>query len=200
MTTVDTTVYHYPVLMELTKFPKLTYQLAKGYHIRPFEMRYMEQWIQLNVELKQMESYEAGKAYVEKTFLPKQDLLSKQILIIVDEKDHVVATASVWEGFHYGERRMRLHWVGVSQKHQRKGLARCIVLACIQLYLDMHLSTPLYLSSQTNSYVAIKMYEDLGFTPYFKECPKTFDVCFDTYEEDNRKAWDFIHQKIAELD
>ncbi len=200
MTTLDKSIPYYPVLMVLTQPPVITdIPLAKGYSFHPYEPSYKEAWIALHVSLGQLESMESGRRYFAETFETHPKELAQHMILVVDENGNLAGTSSVWEGFHFGERRMRVHWVGVDERHQRKGLAKSLMLKTIQLYSSLHCEHPLYLTTQTNSYVAISMYQRLGFTAYRGSMPVNFHANADTFAQDNETAWRIIEEQLHKL-
>lgn len=200
MTTLDTSVPYYPVLMVLNKeveIPKVS--LAQGYYFQRFDPGYTEDWVRLHVLLGQLDSFEEGMEYFEETFAAKPEELRRQMILIVDELGRLAGTSSVWSGDHFGKERLRVHWVGVHPDHQKKGLARSLMLETISLYQSMDQKEPLYLTTQTNSYVAIHLYKQLGFEPYKGEMPVNFKANARTFQEDNETAWRIIDEKLSEL-
>ena len=95
--------------------------------------------------------------------------------------------------------RYRIHWLGVDPLHQRQGLAKALLIKAMQLYEQTGRKETLYLTSQTNSYVAISMYLKMGFVPYRGDMPQNFNAKKETYQKDNDKAWDLIFRKIEEM-
>ena len=87
----------------------------------------------------------------------------------------------------------------MTEHHQRKGIAKALMIETIRLYASMQVTEPLYLTTQTNSYVAIAMYLRLGFTPYKKAMPVNFQADPKTFEKDTALAWKLIMDKIAEI-
>lgn len=200
MTTLDKCIPCYPVLMVLTKPPVITeIPLAHGYSFRSYEPSYREAWIALHVSLGQLESMDKGRRYFAETFESQPADLQQQMILVIDENEQLVGTSSVWEGFHFGDRRMRVHWVGVDEQHQRKGLAKALMLKTIQLYDTLGCEHPLYLTSQTNSYVAISLYQRLGFTAYQGRMPMNFHGNADSFSQDNEIAWRIIEEQIQKL-
>ena len=200
MTTLDKTIPYYPVLMELTELPeKMEYHLAEGYRVIPFDARYSQDWVRLHVALGQLANFAQGMQYFKETFLSQPEKVKKQMLLVVDENGRLAGTSSVWEGEHFGHTRMRVHWVGVDEHHQRKGIAKALMIETIRLYASMQVTEPQYLTTQTNSYVAIAMYLRLGFTPYKKAMPVNFQADPKTFEKDTALAWKLIMDKIAEI-
>lgn len=196
MATLDMSIPYYPVLMTWEKqdIPALT--LAKGYRFVPYDDSYREAWIDLHVRLKQLPNKEEGSAYFAKTFETQREALDKQMILVCDAQGQLAGTSSIWEGFHFGERRYRVHWVGVDPAHQRRGLAKALMVKTLHLYEDMHIETPLYLTTQTNSYIAIGMYEQLGFKRYLGDMPPQFQGQVDTFLSDNTRAWQIIDDML----
>ena len=60
----------------------------------------------------------------------------------------------------------------------------------MQLYEQTGSKGTLYLTSQTNSYVAISMYLKMGFVTYRGAMPQNFNAKKETYQKDNDKARD----------
>lgn len=200
MTVLDKSVPYYPVLMVLHEHVIIkNIKLPSGYHFKQYDVSYKEAWIALHVALGQLESIAYGRTYFEETFEAYPAELKKQMILIVNEEEKLVGTSSIWRGNHFGEDRLRVHWVGVHPEHQKKGLAKALMLRTIQLYDDMSQSEPLYLTTQTNSYVAIGMYLRLGFEPYMGLRPVNFHAKEETFIQDNEKAWEIIYQKLDEL-
>lgn len=208
MTVLDTSVPHYPVLMTLGQHDGLPVaSLADGYHFEPWDDRYLDAWVRLHVTLGQLPSIEAGRAYFENTYAQDSAALSRQMLLVCDSSGQLAGTSSVWRGDHFGEPRLRVHWVGVSPDHQRRGIAKALMLRTIALYDELlplceggelpYALAPLYLTTQTESYVAIGMYLKLGFVPYTgPRLPKFGDASSD-FERDNNRAWEIIREKLS---
>lgn len=201
MTALDTTVPHVPVLMVLGRHePVGEVRLPAGYRFATWEPRFREPWVRLHVLLGQLPSYEEGLAYFERTYESSPAALERQMILVVDEKSELVGTSSLWAGDHFGESRLRVHWVGVSPHHQRRGLARALVLESVRLYDKLVPSgePPLYLTTQTESWVACGMYLKLGFVPYVGPMPPNFASDPATFGEKNREAWELICRKLSE--
>lgn len=201
MTVLDTSVPHAPVLMVLGDHePVADVALPAGYRFVAWKPRFREPWVRLHVLLGQLPSYEEGLAYFGRTYESDPAALERQMILVVDEKDELAGTSSLWSGDHFGEPRLRVHWVGVSPDHQRRGLARALVLESIRLYDELVPSgePPLYLTTQTESWVACGMYLKLGFVPYVGPMPPNFASDPVTFGEKNREAWELIGRKLSE--
>ncbi len=199
MSMLDKTIPFFPVLMlleEQRKLPDII--LPKGYQFQRYDPSYQDAWIKLHVTLGEFENYEEGKLYFEKTFYDLEKV-KKFFLLLVDKDKKLVGTSSIWPGHHFGVERYRIHWLGVDPLHQRQGLAKALLIKAMQLYEQTGRKETLYLTSQTNSYVAISMYLKMGFVPYRGDMPQNFNAKKETYQKDNDKAWDLIFRKIEEM-
>ena len=200
MTVLDTSVAHAPVLMVLGEHaPVGDVTLPAGYRFAAWEPRFREPWVRLHVLLGQLPSYEEGLAYFEHTYEADPVALARQMVLVVDEKDELVGTSSLWTGEHFGEPRLRVHWVGVDPAHQRRGLARALVLKTIALFDELVPSgePALYLSTQTESWPACGMYLKLGFLPYRGPAPAGFSGDESTWAEKNEEGWRIIFERLG---
>lgn len=199
MSVLDKTIPFFPVLMVLEKNRMLPdVHLPEGYHFQTYDPSYQDAWINLHTTLGEFQSYEEGKQYFEKTFYDLEKV-KRYFLLIVDKDKKLAGTSSIWIGNHFGVERYRVHWLGIDPFHQRKGLAKALLIKTMQLYKQTGRKEPLYLTSQTNSYVGISLYLKMGFVPYKGEMPVNFHANKETYQEDNEKAWKLIYQKIKEM-
>lgn len=202
MTVLDTSVPHHPVLMVLGPHePVRDAPLAPGYHFEPWTDSYKDAWARLHVALGQLPSLEEGTSYFERTYETDRDALARQMILVCDDAGNLAGTSSLWPGDHFGESRLRVHWVGVDPAHQRRGIARALMLSTIRLFDELVPSgaPPLYLTTQTESWVACGMYLKLGFLPYRGPMPPRFSADEKTFERTNELAWGIIERKLAGL-
>lgn len=202
MTVLDTSVPHHPVLMVLGPHePVRDAPLAPGYHFEPWNDSYKDAWARLHVALGQLPSLEEGTSYFEHTYETDRDALARQMILVCDDAGNLAGTSSLWPGDHFGESRLRVHWVGVDPAHQRRGIARALMLSTIRLFDELVPSgaPPLYLTTQTESWVACGMYLKLGFLPYRGPMPPRFSADEKTFERTNELAWGIIERKLAGL-
>ena len=130
--------------------------------------------------------------------------MQMRCVFVCDEKDNVVATASLWDGEHFGETLQRVHWVAVSAEYQGKGIAKALLTKVLDMYNDLGYKNYIYLTSQTWSYKAINIYKSFGFKPYIGVKPKNYKAVnmesgnYEPWDYDvkNREAWFMIIDKI----
>ena len=94
-----------------------------------------------------------------------------------------IGTATAWHGEHGGSVIGRLHWVAIVPAFQRRGLSKPLVAAALALMRRWH--DRAYLTTQTTSWVAVKVYLDFGFTPVHDR-------------PDSREAWTLMARVLGD--
>lgn len=189
------------------------YALPEGYHYALFTPADEEQWIRLQAEVTHVESYAQGKQIFRQEFLragedtPCEDCPGyaetvKRTVLVKDQEGVLVGAATLWTGNTFGQIWQRVHWVAVHPDHQGKGLAKCMLSRMLALYGKLGCDTPIYLTTQTKTYRAVRIYKQMGFQPYLGEKPTNWSYRSElpkaTFREENEAAWELIRQKLAE--
>lgn len=127
---------------------------------------------------------------------PLPEWLYDRCLFVVEEKTGVVAAVtSLWLGKLTEEEPLhaRVHWVATREEYQGLGLIKGMFTYLMDLYHKLGDKGYLYLTTQSQSYVAINIYKKFGFVPYLGELHRgEFDL------EEHKKAWQIIDAKHAE--
>ena len=94
-------------------------------------------------------------------YFPDEDELQKRMIFLTDG-GVPFATATAWfEEDGTG----RLHWVAVDEAHQGQGMSKTVVSLAMHCMRELGHKTA-YLTTQTASWVAIKVYARFGFRPF----------------------------------
>ena len=160
-------------------------QLPEGYEFVAYEPGMIDKWVDIQLSSKHILEKTEGELYFKEVFLQNEDLLKAFMVFIKDESGDLVGTGSIWEGKYFPEdkdKKYRLHWIAIDPKHGGKGLAKALVSKLLSIFKDKKLGEGLYLSTQTCSYIAIKIYLDFGFKPY--------DL------ENNQRGWKIVFDKL----
>lgn len=169
MTICDRTIPFTKVLMVL---PRHTIQtpvpLAEGYQWYPWDPALKEPWARLMLQTGLVESLEEGVAQWEKMEAEDPAMFHDHFFFVSGPDGDLAATAGLFPGHDFPDR-LRLHWVATSLDHQHKGLAKAVISRIACDYETMNSRYPLYLSTQSQSHGAIKLYTRLGFIPYMGE-------------------------------
>lgn len=189
------------------------YSLPEGYHYATFTPADEENWIRLQAEVTHVESCAQGKQIFRQEFLRAGENVAcedcsgyaetvKRTVLVKDREGALVGAATLWTGDTFGEIWPRVHWVAVHPDHQGKGIAKCMLSRMLALYGELGHKTPIYLTTQTKTYRAVRIYKQMGFQPYLGEKPSNWsfrsDIPLDSFHAENEAAWELIREKLAE--
>lgn len=138
-------------------------------------------WARIERSAGEFTSPEAALVGFRRSF-PSDDGLKERMIFLTD---HGVpfATATAWHGDGEGAGEGRLHWVGMDAEHQRHGLSWPLVSMTLRRMRDLgHESA--YLTTQTASWPAIKVYHRFGFRPQL-------------WDEAEREGWKIVSERCG---
>ena len=161
---IDNTVPMISLTMRLDSLQNLPeFEVPQQYGWRCYAPGDETVWAQMKISSEEFESVEQGlKSF--RYYFPQADELPRRMVFLTDG-GVPFATAAAWfgDGEHSPEEG-RLHWVSVDKPHQRQGLCQVIVSLAMQRMCDLGHKTA-YLTTQTSSWAAIKVYHRFGFRP-----------------------------------
>lgn len=187
--------------------------LPEGYHFAAFTPDDEARWVRLQAAVTHVESLEQGKRIFREEFLqapesvpceecPGYEAVVRRTVQVKDIAGNLVGVGTLWMGDTFGEEWPRVHWVAVHPDHQGKGLAKCILTRMLELYRELGCGKPIYLTTQTKTYRAVRIYSQMGFKPYMGEKPANWpfqsDIPKATFREENEAAWKLIREKLAD--
>lgn len=192
----------------------LAYSLPDGYHFAVFTPEDEENWVQLQTIVTHVENEEQGRQIFRKEFLqageeipceecPGYTETVRRTVLVKDSAGNLVGAATLWTGDIFGETWQRVHWVAVHPDHQGKGLAKCMLARMLELYKELECNTPIYLTTQTKTYRAVRIYAQMGFVSYMGEKPVNWiyksELPKGSFQEENEAAWQLIREKLAQV-
>lgn len=214
-TGIDHTIPYTAVLMVRENGENVpAYTLPEGYHFAVFGPEDEENWIRLQLEVTHVHSYAQGKEIFRREFLQAPEGVPcascpgfgetvRRTVLVKDAEGTLVGAATLWTGDIFGSLWQRVHWVATHPEHQGKGIAKCMLTRMLELYRELGCDTPIYLTTQTKTYRAVRIYTKLGFSPYMGEKPQNWSYRSDspkeTFREENEAAWKLIREKLAEV-
>lgn len=148
-----------------------SYGLADGYRIRRFRPGDEQLWAEIETEAGEFDCTEHALSRFEREFGAFLDDMQERCFFLETEEGHGIGTATAWHETafqrpdtdapptEYG----RVHWVGIRPAFQGRGLSKPLVGAVLARLAEFH--DRAYLTTQTTSWIAIKVYVDLGFVP-----------------------------------
>lgn len=149
-----------------------------------------EQWCQIMQKTGFPFSMEEAAGFFDDMMAQDEDYFVHHLYALLDGKDHLASVVGVWPGNHIGPG-YRIHWMMSDPDYQGKGLARAVMAKAIHDYFKENPENSLYLSTQAQSWPAIRMYESLGFSPFEKESSMYS-------KEENIRRWNDARKTVRE--
>ena len=165
MKSLDNTIKYYELLMrydDTSKFKK--YELPDGFHYEFYKPGDEEEWVRIHIESGEFTSIEKGLKHFHDFYDYFIDELDKRCVFIVDSStlEKVgTATISLLEEKEYGYE-AAVDWVAIKRSYQGKGLSKPLISKFMEIARDLG-HTSLILHTQTNTWLAAKLYLDYGF-------------------------------------
>ena len=177
----DSRIKYYDLMLERDLDYLPCFPLPDGYRFVFYRQGDCGSWIEIEKSAKEFTSYEQGMAAWGKYYAANEDILPKRMVFIENTDGQKVATATAYydvlgqdtsgDGW--------LHWVAVHREYQGRGLSKPLVSYALDVMGKLgytHAEIP----TQSTSWVACKVYLDLGFRPIPQNAAE------------NRKGWEIV--------
>lgn len=162
----DERICYYELLFEndICELPQ--YVLPAGYRFVTYSENDRDIWIDIEMSAKEFTCYEQGLEAWNRYFAKNLDILRNRMFFIENDKGLKVATATAYFDI-YGRDTSGdgwLHWVAVRREYQGKGLSKPLITYVLRVMNTLGHSRA-KIPTQTNTWLACKVYMDLGFLP-----------------------------------
>ena len=138
--------------------------LPAGFHYEMYRPGDRDAWIEIEKSAKEFSSYEQGLDAWKRYYEGHDHELINRMLFVVNEAGEKVATATAFYDIRGIDQSGDgwLHWVAVRREDQGKGLSKPMISHVIQI---MKAQGQVYakVPTQTTTWLAVKVYLDLGF-------------------------------------
>ena len=136
--------------------------LLDGYNFRFFESESdIENWCKIETSVGEFDSYEDAYKHFQYEFSPHINELKKRCIFILDKNNQPIGTSTGW--FSNLDIKNHLHWIAVCPEHQGKGLGKAVSQMAVTVCTKHNPNEAIWLGTQTGSYVAVTIYNKLGF-------------------------------------
>ncbi len=158
------------------------FDLPEGYSIRNFKKGDQHTWAEIETAAGEFKTTDEALQRFNEEFGPYIKEFEQRSLFLVNMQGNCIGTGTAWYNNNFkGERYGRVHWAGIYLEYQGKNLAKPLVSAVMNVLKQHH--TILYLTTQTTSYKAVKIYLDFGFKPLIES-----DL--------DREGWELLSKKL----
>lgn len=172
----DERICYYELLLEndITEVPQ--YKLPDGYRFVPYTAGDRDAWIAIEMSAKEFLSYEQGLEAFNRYFATRLEELPDRMFFMETDAGEKIATATALYDIHGRDTSNDgwLHWVAVRREYQGKGLSKPLITHVLHAMKELgytHAKIP----TQTNTWLACKVYMDLGFLPVEKNLKRNHE-------------------------
>jgi len=139
------------------------YDLPEGFKFAFYKSGDEKFWAKIETSVREFSDELDALLYFQKEFLQIPSEAELRCLFIETKDGEKIATASAWQSYTGIRRDPILHWVAVNPKYQGLGLGKALVSKVMRLMRDIEGDRDFYLSTQTWSHVAVRLYMKCGF-------------------------------------
>ncbi len=162
----DSRIPYYELMLEQSLDEMEEIPLPAGYHYDNFTPGDREPWIAIEQSAKEFSSTEEGEAAWERYYAGRERELTGRMFFVSDASGKKLATATAFYDIRTGDdgRNGWLHWVAVRREAQGLGLSKPLITHVLR-HMQMLGYTRAIVPTQTTTWLACKVYLDLGFRP-----------------------------------
>lgn len=165
---------------DIDTFP--VHKLPSGYSCRKYQDDDKEIWAKIETSVAEFDNTEKALNYFENEFGNHISQMERRCIFLENNKGKELGTATAWYNNSFkGKCWGRLHWVAIHPDYQGRGLGKSLIYEAVKLLNNYH--DRAYLTTQTTSFIAIKIYLDFGFEPYIEN-------------EEEKKGWELLRAKL----
>ena len=162
----DGRIKYYELLLERDLDELPCFSLPESYKFVFYQPGDRDIWIDIEKSAKEFTDYTQGLDAWTKYYAANEKILSNRMVFIENAASEKVATATAY--FDVTNRDKSgdgwLHWVAVRREYQGKGLSKPLISYVLGIMRELgytHAKIP----TQTTTWLACRIYLDLGFVP-----------------------------------
>ena len=162
---LDRRLKYYHLVMRLPANAEIAaYPLPEGYAFTTYADGDRDTWIAIEQSAKEFDRYEEGIDAWAHYYARYTDCLPGRMQFIAAPNGEKVATATAFFDPEKPDGDGWLHWVSVRRDHQGRGLARPLISHTLRRLRALGYGE-IYVSTQTTTWVAARLYMEFGFRP-----------------------------------
>lgn len=165
----DARIKYYELMLrgEITGMEEIS--LPAGYHYETYQDGDRDAWIEIEKSAKEFDTWEQGLDAWKRYYAKHTDELPGRMMFVVNESGEKVATATAFYDIRGIDQSGDgwLHWVAVKREYQGRRLSKPLISHVIQIMKRLGY-TYAKIPTQTTTWLAVKVYLDLGFRPIEK--------------------------------
>ena len=142
------------------------YPLPEGYSYACYAPGGSREWIGIEMSAREFGCEEEGRKAWDRFFGGRETLLPERMFFVLNSAGYGVATATAYFDIHTGDDGENgwLHWVAVRREEQGRGLSKPLITHTLARLADLGYRRA-FIHTQTTTWLACRIYLDLGFVP-----------------------------------
>ena len=142
------------------------YELPEGFSFVNYKPGDKAAWIDIELSAGEVLSLEHGQECWNRYYGSKEVELPDRMFFIEDKSGNKIATATAFYDIHTGDSpdNGQLHWVAIKKEAQGKGLSKPLITHTLEKMKTLGYGK-IKIHTQTNTWLACKIYHELGFMP-----------------------------------
>ena len=191
--THDLRIKYYSIILEGSLENIKEIPLPAPYKFVFYKKGDMDAWINIEMSAKEISNKEQGIKVFNEYFGKFEDKLPNRMIFIEDQNGKKIATASAYFDPFFKDKSNDgyLHWVAIAKEYQGKGLAYPLITHTLNVMKGLGY-TRCKITTQTNTWLACKLYLNLGFKPNkenVKENYKGYQILNTILDDENLKEF-----------
>lgn len=162
----DDRIKYYELLLHRELDGLTVYPLPDGYRFVLYSPGDRDEWIDIETSAREFIDYSQGLVSWNRYYQGKDEELTRRMVFIENETGEKVATATAFYNIYREDPDGAgwLHWVAVRREYQGLGLSKPLITHVLGIMRSLGY-TYAKIPTQTNTWLACKVYLDLGFRP-----------------------------------
>ena len=162
----DKRIRHYELMLARSLDDLPDFPLPSGFRFVRYAPGDRDAWIRIERSAREFDSYEEGAVAWERYYGSREDELPGRMLFVETDGGEKAATAcAMYDVFGRDTSGSAwLHWVSVRRDHQGQGLSKPLICEAFRVMKSLGY-TRVIVPTQTNTWLAVKVYLDLGCRP-----------------------------------
>ncbi len=172
----ENTLEYHELLMTLDNLNETNnYTLPENFKFTYWDnSKNIEDWVNIHISTGEFASYKLAFQTFYDFYTPIVNQLNKRVIFITDKNKNKIATTTISPTKEYGYDCV-IDWFAIAKDFQGKHLAKPLLSKTIEMAKDLGYRNIL-LHTQTNSWLACKLYLDFGFTPLNRQDTKGWQI------------------------
>jgi len=195
MQSINKTLEYHELLMTLDNIEsiKLDSKLPEGFkYVFYSDEKDKIEWAKIHISSGEFTSYKRTFNYFDIFYKEFENELNKRCFFI-EYKGKKIATATISPSNEYGYSCV-IDWLAIKKEYQGYKLSKPLIYKCLEVAKELG-NNKILLHTQTHTWLAAKLYLDIGFNPFYANDTKGWKILKTITNHDKLNKIEFIDYK-----